>query len=38
VFDTSSFDVCGARERSTVRLWTLTPDGRIAMEAAAELA
>jgi len=38
VFDTASFDVCGAREGSTVRLWTLTPDGRIAMEAAAELA
>lgn len=38
VFDTASFDVCGAHEGSTVRLWTLTPDGRIAMDAVAELA
>jgi 3-methylfumaryl-CoA hydratase len=38
VFDTTPFDVCGAREGSTVRLWTLAPDGRIAMDAVAELA
>jgi len=38
VFDTAPFDVCGARQGSTVRLWTLAPDGRIAMDAAAELA
>jgi len=38
VFDTAPFDVCGARQGSTVRLWTLAPDGRIAMDAVAELA
>jgi 3-methylfumaryl-CoA hydratase len=38
VFDTAPFDVCGAREGSIVRLWTLAPDGRIAMDAVAELA
>jgi 3-methylfumaryl-CoA hydratase len=38
VFDTAPFDVCGAREGSIVRLWTLATDGRIAMDAVAELA
>jgi 3-methylfumaryl-CoA hydratase len=38
LFDTSSFDVCGAHQGASVRLWTSTPDGRIAMDAVAELA
>ena len=38
VFDTAPFDLCGAREGTNVRLWSLTPDGRVAMDATAELA
>jgi len=38
VFDTAPFDICGDRDGARVQLWTLTPDGRIAMEATAELA
>jgi 3-methylfumaryl-CoA hydratase len=38
LFDTAPFDCCGAREGTSVRLWTLAPDGRVAMEATAELA
>jgi 3-methylfumaryl-CoA hydratase len=38
LFDTAPFDVCGAREGGRVRLWTLAPDGHIAMDATAELA
>lgn len=38
LFDTAPFDVCGARDGDRVRLWTLTPDGRVAMDATAEIA
>jgi len=38
LFDTAPFDLCGARDGSTVKLWSLTPDGRVAMDAVAELA
>ncbi|MDL1859678.1 acyl-CoA dehydrogenase [Betaproteobacteria bacterium PRO7] len=37
LFDTAPFDVCGAPEGDRVRLWTQGPDGRIAMDATAEL-
>jgi 3-methylfumaryl-CoA hydratase len=38
VFDTAPFELCGAREGTSVRLWSLAPDGRVAMDATAELA
>lgn len=38
IFDTAPFDVCGARDGGRVRLWTLTPDGRVAMDATADIA
>jgi 3-methylfumaryl-CoA hydratase len=38
LYDTAPFDCCGAREGMGVRLWTLAPDGRVAMDAVAELA
>lgn len=38
LFDNAPFDVCGAREGPAVRLWTHAPDGRVAMDATAELA
>jgi 3-methylfumaryl-CoA hydratase len=38
LFDAAPFDVCGARQGSTVQLWTVAPDGRIATDAVAELA
>jgi 3-methylfumaryl-CoA hydratase len=38
IFDTAPFDLCGARAGSAVKLWTLAPDGRVAMDATAELA
>jgi 3-methylfumaryl-CoA hydratase len=38
IYDIAPFDVCGARDGTRVRLWTLTPDGRVAMDATAELA
>ena len=38
LFDTAPFDVCGARDGGRVRLWTLTPDGCIAMDATADIA
>ena len=42
VFDTASFTLCGAqdgaKDAGRVQLWTLTPDGRVAMDATAELA
>jgi 3-methylfumaryl-CoA hydratase len=37
LFDTAPFEVCGAREGDRVRLWTQRPDGRIALDATAEL-
>ncbi|MFN3566250.1 MAG: MaoC family dehydratase N-terminal domain-containing protein [Burkholderiaceae bacterium] len=38
IFDTAPFDVCGARDGGRVRLWTLTPDGCVAMDATADIA
>ncbi len=38
IFDTAPFDVCGARDGERVRLWTLAPDGRVAMDATADVA
>lgn len=38
LFDTAPFEVCGARDGARVQLWTVAPDGRVAMEATAELA
>ena len=39
IFDTAPFDICGRREGTHgVRLWALTPDGQLAMDAEATLA
>jgi len=38
LFDTAPFDVCGARDGTRVQLWTVAPDGHVAMDATAELA
>jgi 3-methylfumaryl-CoA hydratase len=40
LFDTEAFHVCGSPDdgAGTVRLWAAAPDGRLAMEASAELA
>ncbi len=38
IFDVAPFDVCGARAGDGARLWTLTPDGRVALDATAEFA
>jgi len=38
LFDTAPFDLCGTRQGTSVRLWTLGPDGRVAMDATAGLA
>ena len=39
VFDTAPFSVCGRMEGDkTVRLWAVTPEGHLAMDASAELA
>ena len=39
LFDTSPFRVCGRLESgNTVRLWAVTPEGHLAMDASAELA
>ena len=39
IFDTAPFSVCGRMEGDkTVRLWAVTPEGHLAMDASAELA
>jgi 3-methylfumaryl-CoA hydratase len=38
VFDVAPLDLCGARAGAGVHLWTLTPEGRVAMDATAEFA
>lgn len=38
IFDTAPFRVCGEPQGSSVRLWAVTPEGQLAMEATAELA
>ncbi len=38
VFDTAPLEICGAQDGASVRLWSLTPDGRIAMDATAQTA
>ena len=38
IFDTAPFRVCGEPQGSSVRLWAVTSEGQLAMEATAELA
>ena len=39
IFDTAPFSVCGRMDKDqTVRLWAVTPEGHLAMDASAELA
>ena len=39
IFDTAPFSVCGRMDGDrAVRLWAVTPEGRLAMDATAELA
>jgi 3-methylfumaryl-CoA hydratase len=39
IFDIAPFTVCGRIENDqTVRLWAVTPDGYLAMDATAEIA